>query len=156
MPSFNKCVFIGNLGKDPEIRYTPNGKSVATFSVAVNRSHKNADGEWEQSTEWINAVLFGDSAERAADNLHKGNLVLIEGRQETQHWTDKETGKPASRVVHILSNWQNLTKKEGDGGRGPDVLDTVANDPRHEGAFVGAVPTPSSTSSNPDLDDLPF
>lgn len=157
MPSYNKCVFIGNLGGDPEMRYTTAGKPVTSFSVAVNRNFRNGSGEWEQSTEWINAVLFGDQAERAAETLRKGNLVLIEGRQETQQWTDKETGKPARRVVHILYSYTDLTKREREGsGRGPDIVDTMAGDPRHSGEFSGPVTSGVGGGRTDDLDDLPF
>ena len=160
MPSYNKCVFIGNLGRDPEMRYTPTGKQVVDFSVAVNRNYKDGNGEWQQSTEWVNAVVFGDSAERAAEQLRKGSLVLVEGRQETQEWTDKETGKPARRVVHILSSWTNLTKKESDGEGRFSYVDHMANDPRHAGDFGGGAAAPAGGGggygNTPDLDDLPF
>ena len=84
--SLNKCLIIGNLGRDPEMRYTPSGTAVTQFSVAVNRNSKDEAGEWKKETEWFRVVLFRENAERAAEWLRKGTKVFIEGRIQTRQY----------------------------------------------------------------------
>ena len=90
MASLNKAIIIGNLGKDPEIRSTTSGQSVATFSLATGEKFKNKSGEWEERTEWHNIVLWGRLAEIAGEYLVKGKTVYIEGRIQTRKWQDKD------------------------------------------------------------------
>lgn len=89
MASLNKVMIIGNLGKDPEIRVTASGQSVATFSMATGEKFKNKSGEWEERTEWHNIVLWGNMADIAKQYLTKGKSVYIEGRLQTRKWEDK-------------------------------------------------------------------
>jgi single-strand DNA-binding protein len=86
----NKVMIIGNLGRDPEMRYTPSGKPVTTFSVATGRSWNTADGERHTETEWFNVVSWGNLAETCKQYLTKGQKVYIEGRLQTRKWDDKE------------------------------------------------------------------
>jgi len=86
----NKVMVIGHLGRDPEMRFTPSGKSVANFSIACNRSWKNAEGEMTTETEWFNVVAWGNLAEISKQFLKKGNLVYIEGRLQSRSWQDNE------------------------------------------------------------------
>ena len=88
--SLNKVMIIGNLGQDPEIRYTANGSAVATFSVAANRNYKRPDGEWEKETEWFSVVVWNQLAERCAQNLQKGSRVYVDGRLNTRSWTGQD------------------------------------------------------------------
>lgn len=90
MASLNKVMLIGNLGKDPEVRYTPSGTAVASFSIATTEKFKNKQGEFEEKTEWHNVVLWGRQAEIAGEYLAKGRTVFIEGRLQTRKWQDKE------------------------------------------------------------------
>lgn len=90
MASLNKAMIIGNLGKDPEMRATASGQSVATFSLATGEKFKNKSGEWEERTEWHNVVLWGRLAEIAGEYLAKGKTVYIEGRIQTRKWQDKD------------------------------------------------------------------
>lgn len=90
MASLNKVILIGNLGKDPEIRTTTTGQSIATFSIATGEKFKNRSGEWEERTEWHNVVLWGKLAETARDYLHKGKQVYIEGKLQTRKWEGKD------------------------------------------------------------------
>jgi single-strand DNA-binding protein len=90
MASLNKVFLIGNLGKEPEIRTTTSGQTVATFSVATSEKFKNKNNEWEERTEWHNAVLWNKLAEIARDYLHKGKTVYIEGRIQTRKWEGKD------------------------------------------------------------------
>ncbi|MCC6260472.1 MAG: single-stranded DNA-binding protein [Anaerolineales bacterium] len=98
----NKVQIIGHLGKDPEMRYTPSGKPVTTFSVAVSRAWNSADGERHNETEWFNVVTWGNLAEICKQYLVKGQQVYIEGRLQTRHWDDKEGQKRTS--VEIVAN----------------------------------------------------
>jgi single-strand DNA-binding protein len=98
----NKVQIIGHLGKDPEMRYTPSGRPVTTFSVAVSRSWNSADGERHAETEWFNVVAWGNLAEICKQYLVKGQQVYIEGRLQTRRWDDKEGQKHTS--VEIVAN----------------------------------------------------
>ena len=92
MASVNKAIIIGNLGKDPELKSTPNGQSVCTFNIATNERWTGKDGEAQERTEWHRIVLWGKNAENAAKYLKKGRPVYIEGRLQTRSWEDKESG----------------------------------------------------------------
>ena len=98
----NKVMVIGHLGKDPEMRYTPSGRPVTTFSVAVSRSWNTADGERRSETEWFNIVSWGNLAEICKQYLHKGQQVYIEGRLQTRRWEDKEGQKHTN--VEVVAN----------------------------------------------------
>ncbi len=89
----NKVMIIGHLGRDPEMRYTPSGRPVTTFSVATTRSWHSADGERHEETEWFNVVSWGSLAEICNQHLRKGQQVYIEGRLQTRRWDDAEGKK---------------------------------------------------------------
>jgi single-strand DNA-binding protein len=89
----NKVMIIGHLGRDPEMRYTPSGRPVTTFSVATSRSWHSADGERHEETEWFNVVAWGSLAEICNQYLRKGQQVYIEGRLQTRRWEDTEGNK---------------------------------------------------------------
>lgn len=98
----NKVMVIGHLGRDPEMRYTPSGRPVTTFTVAVSRSWNTADGERRTETEWFNIVSWGNLAEICKQYLYKGQQVYIEGRLQTRRWEDKESQKHTS--VEVVAN----------------------------------------------------
>jgi len=98
----NKVMIIGNLGRDPEMRYTPSGKPVTTFSVATSRSWSTSEGEKRVETEWFNVVAWSNLAEICKQFLTKGQSVYIEGRLQTRHWDDQEGNKHTS--VEIVAN----------------------------------------------------
>jgi single-strand DNA-binding protein len=89
----NKLMIIGHLGRNPEMRYTPSGRPVTTFSVATSRSWHSADGERHEETEWFNVVAWGSLAEICNQHLHKGQQVYVEGRLQTRRWEDSEGNK---------------------------------------------------------------
>lgn len=97
----NKFMGIGNLGRDPETRYMADGKAVTNFSIAIAEKYKDKNsGEWKEVTEWVNVVLFGRLAEVAAEYLHKGSKVFVEGKLKTEKYTDKNgVEKYATKVV---------------------------------------------------------
>ena len=116
MASLNKAFLIGNLGKDPEIRVTPAGQTVATFSLATTERVKSKDGKSEERTEWHRVVLWGKLAEIARDYLHKGKTVYVEGRIQTRKWDDKN-GHTNYTTEIIGDNLQMLSpKKEAERG----------------------------------------
>ncbi len=98
----NKVMVIGHLGKDPEMRYTPSGRPVTTFTIAVSRSWNTADGERRTETEWFNIVAWGNLAEICKQYLYKGQQIYIEGRLQTRRWEDKEGQKHTS--VEVVAN----------------------------------------------------
>lgn len=110
MASLNKAIIIGNLGKDPEIRATASGQSVATFSLATGEKFKNKSGEWEERTEWHNIVLWGKLADVAGQYLAKGKTVYIEGRIQTRKWQDKD-GRDRYSTEIVGDTMKMLTPK---------------------------------------------
>lgn len=118
MASLNKVMLIGNLGKDPEVRYTAGGTAVASFSLATSEKFKGKDGQWEEKTEWHNITLWARLAEIAGEYLSKGKTVYIEGRLQTRKWTDKE-GKDRYTTEIVGEKMQMLSGKgEGGGNQG--------------------------------------
>jgi single-strand DNA-binding protein len=112
MASLNKVLLIGNLGKDPEVRYTASGTAVASFSLATSEKFKNKDGEWEERTEWHNVILWERLAEIAGEYLAKGKTVYIEGRLQTRKWQDKD-GKDRYTTEIVGEKMQMLSRNDG-------------------------------------------
>lgn len=118
--SLNKVMLIGNLGKDPEVRYTTSGTAVASFSMATTSSFKDSSGEWKDKTEWHNITAWARLAEIAGEYLKKGSKVYIEGRLETQSWDDKQTGTKKYKTQIVAQELLMLDRKEGGGGEERD------------------------------------
>ena len=110
----SKVLLIGNLGKDPEMKYTPQGKPVATFSLAVSRSWKGNDGEWKDETEWFRIVAWDKLAETCNEYLRKGSKVYVEGRLQTRKWEGQD-GQP--REIGRSSGVRPCTPGLSPGGR---------------------------------------
>ncbi len=118
MASLNKVMLIGNLGKDPEVRYTGSGQAVASFSLATSERFKNKQsGEWEEKTEWHRVTLWGKQAEVAGEYLAKGKTVFIEGRLQTRKWTDRDGNEKYTTEV-VGERMQMLSGKGEAGGAG--------------------------------------
>ncbi len=116
MASVNKVIVLGNLGKDPEVRYTPNGSAVCNLRIATTRNWKNKDsGEKMEETEWHSVVLYDRQAEIAGEYLKKGRPVYVEGRLKTRKWTDKE-GMERYTTEIVADSMQLLGGREGAGG----------------------------------------
>ena len=116
MKSVNKVILIGNLGKDPEVKYTPQGTPVAKITIATSDRYKDKDGNWQdRPTEWHNVVLWQRMAEIAGQYLKKGNKVYIEGRLQTHSWDDKQTGQK-KYMTEIIANDLVLMGGRGEGG----------------------------------------
>ena len=111
--SVNKVIIVGNLGQDPEGRFTPQGTAVTNLSVATNESWKNQSGEYQDRTEWHRVVMYGKMAETANEYMHKGMMVYIEGRLQTNEWEDQNQVKRKTTEIRC-DNFTMLGKK-GDG-----------------------------------------
>ena len=151
--SLNKAMIIGNLGRDPEMRYTPNGQAVTQFTVAVNRNFKGQDGEWQEETEWFRIVAWGQTGERAAEHLRKGNKVYVEGRLQTRQWEDQSGQKryTTELVADRVLNLERRPRDEGEPGPAPRPAR-----PAESPATPATPATPADRLDEPDLDDLPF
>ena len=144
MASLNKVMLIGNLGKDPEVRYTAAGTAVASFSLATSERFKNKNGEWEEKTEWHNVTLWARLAEIAGEYLAKGKTVYIEGRLQTRKWQDRD-GKDRYTTEIVGEKMQMLSGKgEGGGRQNGGRSESQSQEPAYE-----------EPTFNPD-DDIPF
>lgn len=146
----NKVFLLGNVGKDPEIRSTTGGTTVASFSLATADRQKDQQGNWQDKTEWHNLVAFQRTAEIIRDYVKKGSQLYIEGKIQTRSWDDKESGQKKYRT-EIIVNELTLLGKPGDGsGGGYSKSNTASFDQR----------TPASEAQHADPgitdDDIPF
>jgi single-strand DNA-binding protein len=152
--SVNKVILIGNLGKDPEVKYTPQGTPVAKLALATNERYKDKNGEWQDRTEWHNVVLWQRLAEIAGEYLKKGGKVYIEGRLQTRSWDDKQTNQKKYMTEVVASDLVLL------GGRGEGAGDSARGAAAAGGNnFDQRAPEgePVSASSSPISDeDIPF
>lgn len=159
--SFNQVVLMGNLTRDPELRQTPNGQNVCSFSLALNRSYKGADGNWQEATDYIDIVAWGPLGERVAQYLSKGRPCLVNGRLQSRSW--EQEGQKRSKVEVVA---QDVTFLGGPGG---------GNGGDNGGSYQSSSSNGSSSSSKPapskkkddvviedigdepiNLDDIPF
>ena len=112
--SFNKITIVGNLGRDPELKYTPQGTAVCDFSVATNEKRKDQNGETKNEATWFRVTFFGKQAEVASQYLKKGGLVYIEGRLKAREWTDKE-GRTRTSLEVTGTELRFLGRENGEG-----------------------------------------
>ena len=154
-----KAMIIGNLGADPEMRYTPNGRPVTQFNVAVNQSTKNQQtGDWVEATDWFRVSVWGDRAERAAENLRKGNKVFVEGRFKTREF-DGRDGKARTSLEITADSVVNLEKRAREEGEGQFAAAAPAGGPSSGGPSNAPARGGGGGGGNFDdteLDDLPF
>jgi single-strand DNA-binding protein len=151
--TLNKMMIIGNLGADPELRYTPSGKAVVELRVAVNDRSRGPDGEWQEETQWFRVELWDQPAERAAERLRKGHKIFAEGQLRAREWEGKDGQKRTSLEIRF-ARVQSLERREpgegfGIGGGASDAPPAAV--PRGAG---GASEGPPAESV--DLDDIPF
>jgi single-strand DNA-binding protein len=160
MASLSKVSIIGNLGRDPEMRYTPNGRPVTEFSVAVNQSTKNQQtGEWVEATDWFRVTVWGDRAERTAEQLRKGTRVFVEGRFRTREYEARDGQKRVSLEITADSviNLDPRAPREGEGeGEGGFAAPSGGFTGGGGGGGGETVRPTRPASDADDLDDLPF
>lgn len=157
MANFNKVILIGNLTRDPELRYTPKGTAVTRIGLAVNRTWRDETGATKEEATFVDVDVFGRQAETLAQYMKKGRPLLIEGRLRLDTWEDKQTNQKRSRLGVVLESFQFLDY----GGRGTEENSATA--PRHQTPPPAANPspagsnsTPESAESAPEEDDVPF
>ena len=161
MASVNKVILIGNLGKDPEIRYAPSGSAICNITIATSRVSKDkTSGERQEQTEWHRVVMFDRLAEIAGEYLKKGKSVYIEGRLQTRKWTDKEGAERYSTEI-IANEMTMLGSREGGGTGGDEEAGSARSAPRSAppARSAAAAPKPAAKSSTgfEDMDDdIPF
>ena len=144
--AFSKIQIVGNLGRDPEMRYTPNGRPVTEFSVAVNQSTKNQQtGEWVEATDWFRVSVWGDRGERAAESLRKGARVFVDGRFRTREYEANDGQKRLSLDI-TADTVLGLDKRETAEG-------TFAGAPAGAAAPAGG---PRGGFDDTEIDELPF
>lgn len=112
MAALNKVICIGNLGRDPEVRMTPSGAKVASFSIAITEKFKDKNGQQKETTEWLNVVLWRRQAEIAEQYLKKGSSVYLEGKLQTQSWDDPQ-GQKRFKTEIVGSHFQMLSNSKG-------------------------------------------
>lgn len=150
MASLNKVILIGNLGRDPEVRYMPSGEAVANFSIATTDTWKDKSGQRQDKTEWHRIVMYRRLAEIAGEYLKKGSQVYIEGRLETRKWQDKD-GQERQSVEVIASEMKMLS------GRGGPSQEHSGDSPTASGASSPRSSSAPASYANDTLDDdIPF
>ena len=162
MAGVNKAILIGNLGRDPELRFTKGGQAVANFTLATSESYTTKDGRREDRTEWHRIVVWGRVAENCAQYLAKGRTVYIEGRIQTREWENKEGQKQRTTEI-VAQNVQFLggPRREGGGARGPEASDSGSggNAPS-DGGNGGSAPSGGGGGGfdpgEPPPSDIPF
>lgn len=151
--SLNKMMIIGNLGADPELRYTPSGKAVTNLRVAVNSNRRGPDGEWVEETLWLRVEVWDQAAERAAEQFRKGNKIYAEGELRAREYDGNDGQKRTSLELRFarVVNLERRSREEGGDGGGSYGDAPPAVRPR------GAEPRGSSAPGNEmDVDDIPF
>ena len=152
--SVNKVILVGHLGKDPEVRYMPNGEAVANVTLATSETWKDKTGEKQEKTEWHNIVFYKRLGEIAGQYLKKGSLIYVEGRITTEKWQDKE-GKDRYTTKIVANEMKMLGKKSSSGGS----FEVVENKPSasSDSAAAPAKSAPAAKGSFDNFDDdIPF
>ncbi|HET9579532.1 MAG TPA: single-stranded DNA-binding protein [Usitatibacter sp.] len=157
MASVNKVILIGNLGRDPETRYMPDGGAITNVSIATTETWKDKNGDKQEKTEWHRVAFFGKLAEIAGEYLKKGSQVYVEGRLQTRKWQDKD-GQDKYTTEIVANAMQMLGSRQGMGGGAPDM-----GEPRDSGS---AAPSRPAAAGKPAAktggkfddfeDDIPF
>jgi single-strand DNA-binding protein len=148
MASFNKVILLGNLTRDPEVRYTPKGTAVTDLGLAVNRTYTADNGEKREEVTFVDVTFWGRTAEVAGEYLKKGRPVFVEGRLQLDTWDDKQSGQKRSKLKVIGENMQMLGAPRGTGSGGGD----------EEGGsrLSRPAPPPKAAPSESDEDEIPF
>lgn len=136
MASFNKVILLGNLTRDPEVRYTPSGAAVASFAIAVNRKYKQGE-ETKDEVSYIDIVVFGKTAENCGQYLNKGDAILVEGRLQQRRWDDKDSGQKRSKVEVVAQIVNFMPKKNTGQASGQQEHATEPEQPVDERGDMG-------------------
>jgi single-strand DNA-binding protein len=151
--SVNKVILLGNIGKDPEVKFLPSGMAVANFGLATSERFKDKGGEWQDRTEWHNVVAFGKVAEIIRDYVKKGAKLYVEGSLRTSSWEDKESKQKRYKTEIVVSDVTLLSgRSDGESGGSSRSSGTVAFDQR------GSAPPAEDYAHSAEItdDDIPF
>ena len=154
--SVNKVVLLGHLGKDPELKYTPNNDPFARFSIATNERFKDTDGNWQERTDWHDVVAWQRTAEIAHEYLNKGRQVYVEGKLQTRSWEDKQSGEKKYKTEVVIFDMVLLgggpREGQGEGGSpAPQRQRSASPSMDQRGPDYDAAPGTQITD-----DDIPF
>jgi single-strand DNA-binding protein len=150
MASFNKVILLGNLTRDPEVRYTPKGTAVTDLGLAVNRTYTADNGEKREEVTFVDVTFWGRTAEVAGEYLKKGRPVFVEGRLQLDSWDDKQSGQKRTKLKVIGENMQMLGAPRGGGSGGGDEESSGGS------RASRPAPPPKTAPSAPDDDEIPF
>jgi single-strand DNA-binding protein len=154
MASFNKVILLGNLTRDPEVRYTPKGTAVTDLGLAVNRTYTADNGEKREEVTFVDVTFWGRTAEVAGEYLKKGRPVFVEGRLQLDSWDDKTSGQKRTKLKVIGENMQMLgSARGGAAGSGGGDEEGGSSAPRSSSR---PAPPPKAAPSAPDDDEIPF
>jgi single-strand DNA-binding protein len=145
MPSFNSVTLVGNVTRDPELRFTPKGTAVVKVTLAINRKWKTESGEQKEDCSFVDCTAFGRSAETIGQYVKKGEPLLVSGRLQTESWDDKQTGQKRSKLAVVIENFQLLSAKR-ESSSAPAAPRTPPP----------GSPAASSDDAPKDGDDVPF
>lgn len=148
--SVNKVIVVGRLGRDPELKSTPSGTSLAKFSVATDEKFTDREGQRQERTEWHNIIVWGKLADICGQYLRKGKLVYIEGSLRTDSWEDKESGKKMYRTEIVANEMRMLGPRGEDEGSGGGYQPSAPRAAVRENSSYGG------GSAGPEDDDIPF
>ena len=152
--SVNKVILVGHLGKDPEVRYMPNGEAVANVTLATSETWKDKTGEKQEKTEWHNIVFYKRLGEIAGQYLKKGSLIYVEGRITTEKWQDKE-GKDRY-TTKIVANEMKMLGAKSSGASNFEVMEKSAASEQSSAAPASKAPAPVKSNFDNFDDDIPF
>lgn len=151
--TLNKMMIIGNLGADPELRYTPSGKAVTNLRVAVNSNRRGPDGEWVEETLWLRVEVWDQAAERVAEQLRKGNKIYAEGELRAREY-ERNDGSKGTSLELRFARVVNLERRSRDEGEGGFADAPAAGSPSARPR--GAAPRSGGDEPFVDVDDIPF
>jgi single-strand DNA-binding protein len=155
MPNYNKVILMGNLTRDPEVKYTSGGTAIAKLGMAINRTWTNKEGQKQEETTFVDVDAFGRQAEVIGQYLKKGRPVMIEGRLKLDQWDDKQTGQKRSKLGVTLEGFQFLDSR-GEGGGGGGGGQGYQSDTPAAGASSASASAPAPAANIPEDDDVPF
>jgi len=150
MASFNKVILLGNLTRDPEVRYTPKGSAVTDLGIAVNRQYTLENGEKREEVTFVDVTFWGRTAEVAGEYLKKGRPIFIEGRLQLDTWDDKQSGQKRSKLKVIGETMQMLGGPRGGGSSAEDGGEGGGRTAK------ASAPPKSTVPAGPDDDEIPF
>ncbi len=162
MASFNKVILLGNLTRDPEVRYTPKGSAVCDLGLAVNRQYSLDNGEKREEVTYVDVVLWARLAEIAGEYLKKGRPVFIEGRLQLDSWDDKQSGQKRTKLRVVGETMQLLGSRPGaGGGTGAEMEEGMSSGGAGSARSSSSsgrptAPPPRPAASEPDDDEIPF